>query len=231
MSSVVPLKAKKRLLLIAGGVALAILAVAAIVLRGSHPAEVLHRLKGDVDQGIDALRGMGPWVFFTAMALLPAVGAPMMAFTIPAGEIFAPTMTMPGVIAAALTAIAINLCLSYYIARYALRPILSKLIARFGYTVPRVTGSNALTAIMVLRLTPGPPFFLQCYLLGLAEAPFKLYLIASWICMLPMTIGAIVLGKGLLSGNAKTALTGLGVVVVAVVLINWVRAKYVARAK
>ena len=231
MSTAAPANAKKRLLLVGAAVLLAGGCLAALLLQGAHPAEVVHQVRSGIDQGVEALRGWGPWAFFTAMAVLPAFGAPMMIFMLPAGEIFAERMTMPGVIAAALLAMAVNLCLSYYIARYALRPLLSRLVERFGYSVPRMSGSNALTAILVLRLTPGPPFFLQCYLLGLAETPFRLYLIASWFCMLPMSIGGIILGKGLLSGNAKVAITGLGLLVVAIVLIHWVRAKFVARAK
>ena len=231
MSIEAPKNVKKRLILIGLGGLVVCGVLAAVLLRGSNPTVVVHQAKSAVDQGVAALRGLGPWAFFTAMAILPAFGAPMMIFTIPAGEIFAQQMTMPGVIAAALFAMAVNISLSYYIARYALRPALSRMVERFGYKVPRISGSNALTAIMVLRLTPGPPFFLQCYLLGLAETPFKLYLVASWLCMLPMSIGAIILGKGLLSGNGKVAITGLGLLVVAVVLINWIRSKYVARAK
>ena len=39
-----------------------------------------------------ALREAGPAVFFAAMALLPAVGFPMMAFTRAAGPVFGPTL-------------------------------------------------------------------------------------------------------------------------------------------
>ena len=221
----------KRLLLALGLVLVFIAVLAAVLLRGSHPAEVIARGRLAVGEGIAAIRGFGPWVFFVSMAVLPAIGAPLMAFTIPAGEVFAPQMTMPGVIAATLAAIAVNLALSYYLARYALRPILTRIVSRYGYSVPKVTEANALTAILVLRLTPGPPFFLQCYLLGLAEAPFKLYMVASWLSVLPMVVGAVILGQGIFSGNFRVALTGLGVLVVAVAVIHWVRQKYFSRAK
>jgi uncharacterized membrane protein YdjX (TVP38/TMEM64 family) len=168
-------------------------------------------------------------VFFTAMTILPAFGVPMLAFTIPAGQAFAERMGLGGVIAAALVAIAVNLALTYWIARYALRPLLTSLITRYGYSVPRITRENALSVLLVVRLTPGPPYALQCFVLGIAEAPFKLYMIISWIALLPYALGAIVLGEGLLKGNFKTVLMGAGVVVVASIGLQWLRKKYFTR--
>jgi uncharacterized membrane protein YdjX (TVP38/TMEM64 family) len=82
---------------------------------------------------------------------------------------------------------------------------------------------------ITIRLTPGPPFFMQGYLLGLAEVPFRTYMIVSWLCILPWAIGAIVLGKGILNGNFKLVLYGMGVIVVAVVVVKAIRKRYAAR--
>ena len=164
------------------------------------------------------------------LAVLPAAGAPLMAFTLSAGEAFGPQLSMGGVIAVALAVIALNLALTYWLARYALRPLLTNLVTRYGYKVPSITPQNALSVSLVVRLTPGPPFFLQGYLLGLAEVPFKLYMIVSWLCVLPWAVGAMVMGRGILNGNFKVAATGLGVLVVAVVLVQFARKKYAKRA-
>jgi hypothetical protein len=118
-----------------------------------------------------------------------------------------------------LAMIALNLALTYWLARYALRPLLTNLVTRYGYKIPSITSKNALSATLVVRLTPGPPFFLQGYLLGLAEVPFKLYMIVSWLCVMPWAVGALVMGKGILNGNFKVAATGVGVIVVAGALI------------
>lgn len=201
--------------------------VAALVLR-----EVgVERLLGWLDQLVALIRGMGPWVFFGAMAILPAAGVPMLAFTIPAGEAFAPSMGMGGVIAAALVVIALNLALSYWVARRALRPLLTRLLTRYGYTVPRITPENALSVLLVVRLTPGPPYALQCFLLGAAEAPFRLYMIVSWLAILPYALAAIILGQGLRNGNFGAIFAGIGVVVVATVGLQWLRKKYFGRER
>ena len=208
-------------LLIVGVVALA---AAALLVRGVDPRELL-------DRAIDLIRGVGAVVFFIAMAVLPAVGVPMLAFTITAGQAFEPQMGLPAVIATCLTVVAINLALGYWVARYALRPLLTGLIKRYGYSVPKVTKDNALTVALIVRLTPGPPYALQACILGLAEVPFRLYLIVSWLAMVPWTVGAVILGKGIFSGKFSMVAGGVGVLVVAVILVQIVQRKYFRRKK
>jgi uncharacterized membrane protein YdjX (TVP38/TMEM64 family) len=65
--------------------------------------------------------------------------------------------------------------------------------------------------------------------LGIAEVPFGLYMIASWLCQAPWVVGFIVLGQGLLNGNFIVAAKGLGVLVVLVVAVQWLRKKYAKR--
>jgi len=176
------------------------------------------------------IRGAGPWAFFSVTAVAPAFGAPLSAFSLTAGEAFGRQMTMPGVIAAILAAIAVNLAFTYWLARYALRPILSRVTERYGYTIPRVTPGNALSITLVLRLTPGPPFFMQSYILGLAEVPFRLYMVVSFLCTIPWAVAFVVLGKGIFNGNFQMVLYGVGVIVVASVCVHWIRKRYAAPA-
>ncbi|MDO8542543.1 MAG: hypothetical protein Q7S40_19045 [Opitutaceae bacterium] len=203
-------------------VCLVLLVVLVLVLRGVD-------LRGFGDRVVAVIRNAGPWAFFSAMMVLPAFGVPMMAFTIPAGEAFSAQLGMPGVIAIALFAIAVNLALGYWVARYALRPVVVVVLKRFGYSVPRITPGNALSVLLIVRLTPGPPYFLQACILGVAQAPFRLYLIVSWLAILPWAIGGIILGKGLFAGNFAAVLLGLGLLVAAGVGLQWVRRKYARR--
>jgi uncharacterized membrane protein YdjX (TVP38/TMEM64 family) len=214
--------ARRKLLIRAGALGLVVLVAGVLVLRGVE-------VKPLIDQGIALIRSAGPWVFFGAMALLPAISAPLSAFTLTAGEAFAGQMTLVGVLAVTMAAIAVNLALTYWLARRAVRPLLERLLKRFGYTVPRVTADNALSIALLVRLTPGPPFFLQGYILGLAEVPFRLYMLVSWLCVLPWAAGAVVLGRGMLNGNFKMAAMGLGVIVAAVAAVHLIRRKLTKR--
>jgi uncharacterized membrane protein YdjX (TVP38/TMEM64 family) len=202
--------------------ALIALVAAVSFLRGVNVGEL-------IDRGLSVVRSGGPVLFFLAEALLPALGAPLAAFNLVAGEAFAPQMTMPGVVAAAMVAIAVNLALTYWLARHAFRPFLTRLVARYGYAVPRVTPANALTVSLVVRLTPGPPYFLQGYLLGLAEVPFRLYMVVSWLAVLPWAVAFIVLGKAAREGSFVRIATAVGVIVVAVLAVQLIRRKLARR--
>jgi len=212
--------ARKKLPLLPFGLGtVVVLAGGFLILRGFHISPGIIE-----DRILLLVRGIGPGAFFVAMALLPAVGIPLLAFTLVAGEAFAPQMGLSWVIAVSLTVVAFNLALSYWLAHSVLRPLLSRITERFGYQIPRVTRENALSIILLVHLT-GAPYSFQCYLLGLAEAPFRLYLIVSWICLLPWSVGAIVFGEGILNGNFKTAATGIAVLTGAVFLVRWFRRK------
>jgi uncharacterized membrane protein YdjX (TVP38/TMEM64 family) len=83
----------------------------------------------------------------------------------------------------------------------------------------------------VMRLTPGVPFAVQGYVLGVAEVPFGLYLGVSWIFQVPWVVGFIVFGQGLLKGNFMVAAKGLGVIVVAAVAVHFLRKKLANRER
>ena len=187
-------------------------------------------VRAAIDRGMDLIRDAGPAVFFLALTILPAFGAPLMAFTIPAGEAFASRMTLGGVVAAVLACVAVNLALSYWLARYVLRPVLLRVFARYGYKVPSLGRDNALTVTMLVRLTPGPPYFVQSYLLGVAEVPFRTFMVASWLCLVPWAGGAVILGRGMLHGNFREVLAGVGVIGVAVGAVHLYRSRNGRRA-
>lgn len=216
-------RAKRKLPLLKLALAVtAVGVVAFLVLRGVNYKDI-------GQHGFAYIRAAGPWAFFSAAAILPAFSAPLSAFSLTAGEAFAPQMTMPGVIAAMMAAIAFNMAFTYWLARYALHPLLSRVTEHYGYTIPKVTRENAVTVALVLRLTPGPPFFMQSYILGLAHMPFRQYMVVSFLSSIPMTLALVILGKGVFNGNLTLVLTGVGVIVVASVLVNGMRKRYAAR--
>jgi uncharacterized membrane protein YdjX (TVP38/TMEM64 family) len=205
-----------------GGVVVIVAAV--LLLRGVKIEEV----RAYVDRFVEIIRDAGPVVFFLAMAILPALGVPLSLFALAAGDAFASRMTMPGVIVTALAAMAANLAVAYWLARYALRPPLSRLVAHYGYNVPRVTSSNALGVTVIVRFT-GAPFFLQNCVLGLAEVPFGLYLLVSALATGPFVVAFIVLGKAVREGGFAKIATGVAVLVVAIVLVQVLRRKFTKR--
>ena len=154
------------------------------------------------------------------MAVLPI---PLSWFTIPAGGAFAEQLSLPGVIAAALAAVAVQITLCYWAARKFLRPWAEAWLKRTGWAIPRVARDDALSVILLVRLTPGPPLSVGCFLLGLAEVPFGIYLVASWLLTVPWVVGGVVFGRGVLNANLQLIAVGVAVLLAAVFVVRVLR--------
>jgi uncharacterized membrane protein YdjX (TVP38/TMEM64 family) len=206
-----------------GAGALVLLVAAVLVARGLD-------LEGMVQRGLDLIRNAGPVAFFIAMALLPAVGAPILAFSLSAGPVFGERLGIGTVIALSLLALLINMALTYFLASRALRPLLEKLFVRLGYKLPKVEAGDATDLIILLRVTPGIPFCVQNYLLGLARVPFGKYLLISCGFMWAFNIAIILFGDALLNGRGKVAFLALSLFLALTVATHLVR-KHLSRKK
>jgi len=183
-------------------------------------------VRGLVVRGMALIAEAGPWVFFGAMAVLPAFGAPQLAFALPAGPAFIPVWGRGGVLVAYGVAIAADLALAYWLARYALRPLVARLVARLGYQIPRLAKDEQLEVTVLVRVTPGTPFCLQSYLLGLGEVPFLTYMAVSWPVAMAYGTGFVLAGDALMRGQARMAILGVSVLVVAAIAVHLLRKHY-----
>ena len=151
----------------------------------------------------------GPAVFFGAMAVLPAVGVPNSPFALTAGPVFGERLGLPVVALLGLTAITLNLTLTYWVARRWPRPLCKRMLERFGYELPAVATGDVTDLIVLIRVTPVLPFFSQNYLLGLADVPFVRYLLISVAIQGSLNAGFILFGDALNKGQGKMALTSV----------------------
>ena len=168
-----------------------------------------------VEQVVARLRGAGAPVFFAAMALLPAVGFPLLPFTLAAGPVFAPTLGTGGVIACAILAVAVNVALSYALASTVLHSMVERLMVRLGYRLPDSRRGNAWLFITLVRLAPGLPFCVQSYLLGLMRVRFGTYMAVSTLVPAIYLTGVIVFGDALLRGNTGVAFSAIALIALA----------------
>jgi uncharacterized membrane protein YdjX (TVP38/TMEM64 family) len=183
-------------------VGVVLLIVAVLVLRGMD-------VRGMIDLVMAEIRARGPLVFFLGLALLPAVAFPVLAFGLTAGPAFSEQLGMGVVVGCVLLAVTVNFLLTYALARRALRPVLEKLMKRFGYDLPDVEAGDAADLLIMLRLTPGIPFFVQNYLAGLAEVKFSKYLFLSCVTVWPMNATVVIFSDALMHGKAKMAITAV----------------------
>lgn len=203
-------------------VLVALLVVAALMVHGLD----LRRLG---EQGLALIREAGPVAFFTAMILLPAFGVPMLTFSLPAVPLFAPRFGTGPVVALSVACLTANMLLTYGLARRGLRPLLAALMARLGYKLPQVKEGDVTEMIVILRVTPGIPFFVQNYLLGLANAPFGKYLLVSCIVAWPMNIAILLFGDALSQGKGKLAVLVFSSMLAIAAITHFVRRRYGAK--
>ncbi|PAW80691.1 MAG: hypothetical protein B9S27_05635 [Opitutia bacterium Tous-C8FEB] len=213
--------------------------VVAVVLGGALAAAALYFLGGArlVDEArqawataFAAFGAAGPAAFFGAMAVLPLFGFPISPFSLAAGPLFGASLGTPVVLLCGITAIAANLTLSYWLARRALRPLLGRLVARLGYRLPAASGEDATGLIILVRVTPGPPFFVQNYLLGLADVPFGRYLGWSVLVQGAFGTGVMLFGDALAQGRGRIAFLAAGLLFGLVFATRMVR-RHLARGK
>lgn len=142
-----------------------------------------------------------PIPFFTAMALLPALGMPLTPFYLLAGATFDARLALAGT----LLALAANLTLCYFIGRSSLRPRLVALFERFGYELPDFdaeagkSARNTVRFTVLFKLAPGVPGFVKHYGLGAARVPFPIYLAVGLAASAVYAFPLIIVGDSLFS--------------------------------
>jgi len=137
------------------------------------------------------------WVLFLMMSLLPLVGMPMSLLGIMAGAKFGP---LDG-FAVSGAAVAVNLILSWWIARKWLRRPVEKILRKVEYKMPELETDEYAGICILTALIPGPSYTLKNYFLALSRLPFR---IIFWIG-LPAHLFAM--SPGILFGGFTGAMT------------------------
>lgn len=181
-----------------------------------------------VDWLLAQVRSVGPVAFFSLLAVLPAAGVPVSLFTLTAGSVFAPTLGMPLVILLALACLSINLVISYVLARWIMRPWVERLCGWLGFRMPAVATADHKGLVLLVRVTPGPPYALQNYLLGMAQIPFWTYLGISWAVVSVYSCAVILFGDSLVQGRGRGIVLAVSLLVALSVGVRFLR-RYLKR--
>ncbi len=161
-------------------------------------------------------------VFFGLMAVLPLLPIPLSPFFLIAGSIYGFSFSLTSI----AVVILVNLSLSYYIATGLFRPLIEKIVARFSYRIPEVYPSEHLKISVVLRITPGMPYFVKNLLNGLVGVPFKLYIMVSWPLEMAWAIAFLILGESLFEGSFGLAVSAVSLIIVLILMTKIIRDRY-----
>ncbi|HVZ63911.1 MAG TPA: VTT domain-containing protein [Lacunisphaera sp.] len=209
---------------------LKLIAVVALVLGAGALLALGVDLRGLVERSLALIRSAGPLVYFLCMAIVPAAPVPFLLFLLPVVSLFGEQLGTPLVVVLGLLATTANMALTYALARWLLRPLLARIIAWLGYKIPVVEAADETDLIVIMRVTPGIPFCVQNYLLGLAQVPFAKFILVSCAASWVQAVGFMLFGDALLHGKGKLALYSISLLLVVAAGTHFVRRHY-ARAR
>jgi uncharacterized membrane protein YdjX (TVP38/TMEM64 family) len=162
-----------------------------------------------------------PWLLFVALVVLPALPIPTGLLLLLAGTVWRDQPVVACLIC--LVALALNMSWTYWLAAGSGRKLIVKLLAWMGMKVPELHENNQLWLILLIRLTPGFPFFVQNYVLGLLKVPFRLYLGVSLACNGILSAGVVLGAAGLADRNWMPMIAGAAFLIVGLVLVQKIR--------
>lgn len=167
----------------------------------------------------DELANTHPAVFFVAMALLPLGPFPASLLFIMAGVRFG---TSTGFLAG-VAALALNMSLGYWLAQRVFRMPLERWLVGRGHSIPQFDPKGELRFLLLFRVTPGMPLFLQNYVLGLAGVRFRLYLPVSLAAQAPYVLGFVWFGQSLTQTSAWKIGLAAGGIMAAILAVSLLR--------
>lgn len=162
-----------------------------------------------------------PWCLFAGLVVLPGFPVPTSAILLIVGTVWGERPFMACCIS--MAAITLNMTWTYWLAARPGRGLVERWLATGAVRIPELPKDNHLRMLLILRLTPGIPFFLQNYLLGFLRVPFRLYLPLSVACNALFTVGFILSAAGIAGGSLKPLISGVGLIVVGVVVVQMIR--------
>ncbi len=169
------------------------------------------------------------WTLFLALVVLPGLPLPTSVLLFTAGVVWKQQPVMACLLC--LFAITLNLTWTYWLAAGPARRLVEKMLAATAIQIPELPRGDHLKLILVMKLTPGIPFFVQNYLLGFLRAPFHLYLLISILCNGIIGTGVVLSGVGLANGKLVPAITGISLIALSVVLTQLLRGWLAKRKK
>jgi uncharacterized membrane protein YdjX (TVP38/TMEM64 family) len=167
--------------------------------------------------------GKHPVWLFAALVVLPGVPFPSSVLFLMAGAVWGGQPLMA--CGYGLAGLFLNQAWTYALAAGPAHDLVAKVLGRFGWKMPVLKTENVTDTLLVLRLVPGIPLFVQNYLLGLLRVPYGRYAWISLVCNGPAVVGFILAGAGIADGRWRVALLGIAILVLAVVVVRVVRRK------
>ena len=158
------------------------------------------------------------WLFL-AVAILPLFGVPASPLIVAAGIRVGTAAGMVMIFLAYL----INFTAGYWMARRWFRVPLGRFLQRRGQRLPQVSGSEETQFILLLRITPGIPLFVQTYALGFAQVHFGRYLFYSLLIQMLYAFAFLSFGQSLNQSTTWRTILAVALLVGVALAVNLLR--------
>ncbi|MGA4788404.1 TVP38/TMEM64 family protein [Nocardia sp. AB354] len=193
---------------------LAILAAAlvAVAVLAPHPAPQ------QIREWADSVGPMFPLLFFLVHALVTVAPFPRTVFTLSAGLLFGPILGITLAVAATTVSAVLALLLVRALDR---EQVAARLTHPAVRAVDRRLARRGWLAVGSLRLIAPVPFSVINYCAGLSSVRMMPYLLATFVGIIPGTIGVVVLGDAL-TGRTNPGLLVLSGVCITIGVIGLV---------
>lgn len=170
-----------------------------------------HITPGQLQTAIGQWGKLAPLAYILSFTLLPAFFFPVAILALAGGLLFG---LWWGSLYTFLGAI-LNCTLMFFLARYAGREQVEALLQKklppiWQQRIRNLNSGSGFLLLIVLRLIPAVPYNLINYAFGLTAMPFRTYILASAIGIIPGTFAFINIGDKALDVTSPEFWTGIG---------------------
>ena len=170
-----------------------------------------HITPGQLQAAISRWGSLAPLAYILSFTLLPAFFFPVAVLALAGGLLFG---LWWGSLYTFLGAI-LNCTLMFFLARYAGREQVEALLQKklppiWQQRIRNLNSGSSFLLLIVLRLIPAVPYNLINYAFGLTAMPFRTYILASAIGIIPGTFAFINIGDKALDVTSPEFWTGIG---------------------
>lgn len=159
--------------------------------------------------GWELIQGATPLAFFSVVLVASLLPVPVSVIYAASGTLYGVTTALTWI---APTAVIANLIV-YFICSSFLRPTLISQVEKRGHTIPQLNSTSDETLLIAfVRITPGFPYFLQNWVLGLAGVGLIRFLVITLVIHMAYAAGFVILGRSAFQGE-------LGMVIFAIALL------------
>jgi uncharacterized membrane protein YdjX (TVP38/TMEM64 family) len=162
-----------------------------------------------------ALKAAPAPIYFGIMAIALVAPVPASVFYITAGPLYGIALSLAWI----APALALNALLVHMLAHSMLRPPLERLVARTGRALPEMGAHRDQNLfILLVRITPGIPYFLQSWVIALSGVRRTPFILLSVATQMLYAAGFVILGRSAFAGRAGLAVSAVALLVVASII-------------